>query len=702
MKLTVCLRSSILLTTLITPSSSLLQAQNNLTLSSASVPAGGTAVLNLSLSSAATQPANLQWTLNYPVANVVNVVVSPMAEFISSGKTISCANGAGSYKCVTWGLNANSVPNGVIATVAVTLSGGSDAPVTISDTLGASAAGDGVVVTASGGLVSAAPAVVPLTISGVTATGITASGATINWTTNKGGDSLVSYGLTTSYGSSSILDSSFVTSHAITLAGLAASTTYHYRVTSRDAAGLPAVSGDFIFTTTAPSAPSGQPGTSPLLQLHSDASEVSGVNDGSIVTPAVAPAGFSGRVVVTPGGYLTFAPGSSGNGVYFAQCCSNTGNAYYKFTGAAVGSIFSTSPRQITFYVKSRQSFAQRVASGSSYRQVFDVRDNSTHVLGFNTLTLSGFLMLRYTIWGISSYYIVPSGTEEKLFGNGVTLKVTMSWDGSTAKVFLNDVLIKQAAYAAPAPSWTDASVFDYGAYEYLTYGGYDSCDDLIDEFAVTVPSGGLSAQPASEAPAITSLKNGADESAPAVCSPLAVATLRGSFLPGNAGPVSDRTGRSISLGGARVLVNGSYTPILYASSDQIDFLCPNVPPATGLAIAVETAAGLSNRMETKVEEASPGIFKAGGAGSALSIRATGINWVEKFQTIRPMVRAGAQYLPIESITADPEEPGVYTLRVKLPPDLAADSVPIVLEMVKANGRSVTSNPAWTRRLGAE
>ncbi len=55
--------------------------------------------------------------------------------------------------------------------------------------------------------------------------------------------------------------------------------------------------------------------------------------------------------------------------------------------------------------------------------------------------------MLRYTIWGVSSYYIVPSGTEETLFGNGVTLKVTMSWDGSMAKLFLNDTLIRQTAY---------------------------------------------------------------------------------------------------------------------------------------------------------------------------------------------------------------------------------------------------------------
>ena len=140
MKLTVCLRSSILLTTLITPLS-LLQAQSNLTLSSASVPAGGTAQLNLSLSSVSGQPANIQWTFNYPAASVANLVVSPVADFNSTGKTISCAGGTGFYKCVTWGLTPSTVPNGVIATVSVTLSGTSDAPVTITDSLGRDAGG---------------------------------------------------------------------------------------------------------------------------------------------------------------------------------------------------------------------------------------------------------------------------------------------------------------------------------------------------------------------------------------------------------------------------------------------------------------------------------------------------------------------------------------------------------------------------------
>src|SRR5207244_3834968 len=53
----------------------------------------------------------------------------------------------------------------------------------------------------------------------------------------------------TSYGSSSTLNTALVTSHSVSLTGLLASTTYHYRVKSRDAAGNLQTSGDFTFTT---------------------------------------------------------------------------------------------------------------------------------------------------------------------------------------------------------------------------------------------------------------------------------------------------------------------------------------------------------------------------------------------------------------------------------------------------------------------
>ena len=90
-------------------------------------------------------------------------------------------------------------------------------------------------------------------LSGVTATNITASSASILWATNAMCDSQVEYGLTTSYGSQTSLNGTLITNHLVTLAGLNANTTYHYRVKSRDAAGNLGVSPDYTFVTAATS-----------------------------------------------------------------------------------------------------------------------------------------------------------------------------------------------------------------------------------------------------------------------------------------------------------------------------------------------------------------------------------------------------------------------------------------------------------------
>ncbi len=49
------------------------------------------------------------------------------------------------------------------------------------------------------------------------------------------------------------MNSAMVTSHSQALSGLTASTLYHYRVKSKDAAGNLATSGDYTFTTTSAS-----------------------------------------------------------------------------------------------------------------------------------------------------------------------------------------------------------------------------------------------------------------------------------------------------------------------------------------------------------------------------------------------------------------------------------------------------------------
>jgi hypothetical protein len=93
----------------------------------------------------------------------------------------------------------------------------------------------------------------PPVVSSVNASSITASGATASWTTNEASDTQVEYGTSTAYGSATTPNASMVTGHNATVSGLSASTLYHYRVRSRDAAGNLAASGDFTFTTAASS-----------------------------------------------------------------------------------------------------------------------------------------------------------------------------------------------------------------------------------------------------------------------------------------------------------------------------------------------------------------------------------------------------------------------------------------------------------------
>jgi predicted RNA-binding Zn-ribbon protein involved in translation (DUF1610 family) len=88
-------------------------------------------------------------------------------------------------------------------------------------------------------------------ISSVRVGGITDRSAVITWTTDEEADSGVDYGLTVDYGTSG-LDPGLLTSHSVALGNLTPSTTYHFRVHSKDRAGnAPAYSGDYLFITAA-------------------------------------------------------------------------------------------------------------------------------------------------------------------------------------------------------------------------------------------------------------------------------------------------------------------------------------------------------------------------------------------------------------------------------------------------------------------
>jgi glucose/arabinose dehydrogenase len=90
----------------------------------------------------------------------------------------------------------------------------------------------------------------PPVISDVNVTNITRTRATINWTTDEPATSQVEYGTTSSYGSTTTLNTTLVTTHSQRIRNLRRNTLYHFRVLSRDAAGSLATSGDVTFQTS--------------------------------------------------------------------------------------------------------------------------------------------------------------------------------------------------------------------------------------------------------------------------------------------------------------------------------------------------------------------------------------------------------------------------------------------------------------------
>jgi hypothetical protein len=89
--------------------------------------------------------------------------------------------------------------------------------------------------------------ILPL-ISGISVSEVTMDSAMIDWSTDMPAESLVEYGLTSSYGSSAG-DSGLKTAHKIALRNLTSDTTYHFRVTSRNEYGFASSSDDRTFKT---------------------------------------------------------------------------------------------------------------------------------------------------------------------------------------------------------------------------------------------------------------------------------------------------------------------------------------------------------------------------------------------------------------------------------------------------------------------
>ncbi len=94
-----------------------------------------------------------------------------------------------------------------------------------------------------------------LKLSAIRVRPIRSTSVVVSWRTNERATSQVEYGRTRAYGAKTRLDNNYLTWRSETIRGLAAATSYHFRVRSRDRAGRLAISGDVTFRTVGPATP---------------------------------------------------------------------------------------------------------------------------------------------------------------------------------------------------------------------------------------------------------------------------------------------------------------------------------------------------------------------------------------------------------------------------------------------------------------
>ena len=117
-------------------------------------------------SPAGSEPAGLQWTLQYSAADVVSITAVAGPAAITAGKSLQCAavtsttitiggtSYSGLYTCILSGVNSNIIPNGIVAVTTIVLSNTvTGTYISITNALGASLAADAIAIASYGGTV---------------------------------------------------------------------------------------------------------------------------------------------------------------------------------------------------------------------------------------------------------------------------------------------------------------------------------------------------------------------------------------------------------------------------------------------------------------------------------------------------------------------------------------------------------------------
>jgi hypothetical protein len=153
-------------------------------------------------------------------------------------------------------------------------------------------------------------------ISDVTSTVNSDGTATIAWSTDEPSTSRVDYGTSAGDLNLNAADAALVTSHSLTLTGLSPLTTYHYRVTSKDASNNPSTHPEALaapLTFVTPSIPLGDDTVADFNDGTSSCAYVSSTGDGELILSPNVGLEFDG--ISLPSDWESAPWGSGGSAV---------------------------------------------------------------------------------------------------------------------------------------------------------------------------------------------------------------------------------------------------------------------------------------------------------------------------------------------------------------------------------------------------
>ncbi len=246
------------------------------------------------------------------------------------------------------------------------------------------------------------------TISSVSSGTPGVNSATITWTTDEQSSSQVNYGTTASYGSSTTLDSTQVTSHSVLISGLACGTTYHYQASSTYLS-LNTLSSDNTFTTGSCSVPT------VTAQAASSITASGATLNGTITATGGANAtvrGFNYGLTASYGSTTT-ASGSFGTGAFTASVSGLTCNTVYHYQTYATNTAGTGTSSDATFTTGSCSAPTVTAQAASSITATGATLNGTITATGGVNATARGFN------YGLTTGYELTPTTESGSFSTG-------------------------------------------------------------------------------------------------------------------------------------------------------------------------------------------------------------------------------------------------------------------------------------------